>query len=365
MKRLFVLLAILVLRSLALGQVQPNPTGMVYQTPNYNPSTDTLSVTGLIATSPTFSGPLSGTSATFTGNVTIGGQIIGTGPWQASGPVPGVTLTPAINTSQLAFDANGLLVASENDGSVLSVAKFSTATAPLSKGVVGTDSNGHLTDASANYQTAAAAQAAYSGIGSTANRVVTGLNANAAPTTATVTSAYVDTSICSNAACSQNTTGTSANVSGTPLLPNGTTAATQTVGDNSQKLATTAYVRAENYSTWSCLLPSGYYSAVLSYCNWTIPTGVTVKGVDLSTNGAPTSCTTTYPVLQLWDGTSGGEIGVYSFTLDNATLYYVQVTGSAAVTSGHVMRVRVVTPSSGCTGNAYQASVTVTYQMTN
>jgi hypothetical protein len=40
----------------------------------------------------------------------------------------------------------------------------------------------------------------------------------------------------------QSTTGTAANLSGTPALPNGTTAATQTTGDNSTKLATTAYV---------------------------------------------------------------------------------------------------------------------------
>ena len=39
----------------------------------------------------------------------------------------------------------------------------------------------------------------------------------------------------------QNTTGTAANLSGTPALPNGTTATTQTAGDNSTKLATTAY----------------------------------------------------------------------------------------------------------------------------
>jgi hypothetical protein len=42
----------------------------------------------------------------------------------------------------------------------------------------------------------------------------------------------------------QNTTGTAANLSGTPALPNGTTAATQTAGDNTTKLATTAYVDA-------------------------------------------------------------------------------------------------------------------------
>lgn len=42
----------------------------------------------------------------------------------------------------------------------------------------------------------------------------------------------------------QNTTGTAANLSGTPALPNGTTATTQTVGDNTTKLATDAFVLA-------------------------------------------------------------------------------------------------------------------------
>ena len=39
-----------------------------------------------------------------------------------------------------------------------------------------------------------------------------------------------------------NITGTAANVSGTPALPNGTTTTTQSAADNSTKLATTAYV---------------------------------------------------------------------------------------------------------------------------
>ena len=39
----------------------------------------------------------------------------------------------------------------------------------------------------------------------------------------------------------QNTSGTAANLSGTPALPNGTTATTQSQADNSTKLATTAY----------------------------------------------------------------------------------------------------------------------------
>ena len=41
-----------------------------------------------------------------------------------------------------------------------------------------------------------------------------------------------------------NTSGTAANVSGTPALPNGTTATTQTVADNTTKIATDAFVLA-------------------------------------------------------------------------------------------------------------------------
>ena len=49
---------------------------------------------------------------------------------------------------------------------------------------------------------------------------------------------------CTFPTINQNTTGTAANLSGTPALPNGTTATTQTAGDNSTKIATTAFVSA-------------------------------------------------------------------------------------------------------------------------
>lgn len=58
----------------------------------------------------------------------------------------------------------------------------------------------------------------------------------------------------------QNTSGTAANLSGTPALPNGTTATTQTVGDNTTKLATTAFVLANagGAPAWSSITaPSG------------------------------------------------------------------------------------------------------------
>ena len=47
---------------------------------------------------------------------------------------------------------------------------------------------------------------------------------------------------CTFPTLNQNTSGTAANLSGTPALPNGTTATTQTAKDASTKLATTAYV---------------------------------------------------------------------------------------------------------------------------
>ena len=127
-----------------------------------SPSLSSATLTGTT----TVSGPLSGTSANFSGNVTVGGQIIGTGPWSVSGPVPGLGLTPLAGTSQAAFDTNGLLTVSENGGAAVQVAKVNS-----------------------------------------------------------------------------NITGTAANLSGTPALPNGTTATTQSADDNSSKLATTAYVQ--------------------------------------------------------------------------------------------------------------------------
>jgi hypothetical protein len=73
----------------------------------------------------------------------------------------------------------------------------------------------------------------------------------------TVTSTYVDSSVCSTAACGQNTTGTAANLSGTPALPNGTTATTQTSGDNTTKIATDAFVIANAGSATNTTQLSG------------------------------------------------------------------------------------------------------------
>jgi hypothetical protein len=106
----------------------------------------------------------------------------------------------------------------------------------------------NMTNFPSSLETVSAAQSAFSGAGACSSKVVTAANANAAPTCTTVTSAYVDTSVCSTAACSQNTTGTAAALGVASALPNGTTATTQANSDSSTKVATTAYVQNQAYA---------------------------------------------------------------------------------------------------------------------
>lgn len=159
-----------------------------------------------------------------------------------------------------------------------------------------------------------------------------------------------------------NSTGTAANLSGAAALPNGTTATTPGVGDNSTKLATTAYVKSESYFNWTC--PVAGSTSASQNCNWTLPAGLTITGFDFAANTAPAGCTT-YPVVQVWDGTAAAEVGSYSITLSSGTNFYTQVTGSANVASGHLLRIKVTTAASGCSTNAGGMVATVTYQMQN
>lgn len=71
-----------------------------------------------------------------------------------------------------------------------------------------------------------------------------------------------------------DTATTAANLSGTPALPNGTTATTQTSGDNSTKLATTSYV---DNSDWKTSENATYVSADGSTGVFNITSDVTSK----------------------------------------------------------------------------------------
>jgi hypothetical protein len=100
----------------------------------------------------------------------------------------------------------------------------------------------------------------------------------------------------------QNTTGTAANLSGTPALPTGTTATTPSAGDNSTKLATTAYIDG--------LVSSGTYTPTITgTANITstspnsasyIKVGNIVHvridcGIIFTTNSTATTLTVSYP----------------------------------------------------------------------
>ena len=78
------------------------------------------------------------------------------------------------------------------------------------------------------------------------NPTVVHVNGGAVPLSATVLGSNGSGQPVDNSAATlgNNTTGTAANLSGTPALPNGTTATTQTTADNTTKLATDAFVVA-------------------------------------------------------------------------------------------------------------------------
>ena len=100
-------------------------------------------------------------------------------------------------------------------------------------------------------QDSGTALSSLSGIGFCSSKVVTALNGGAGPTCSTITSAYVDATVCSDASCTQNTSGTASNLSGTPPLPNGATAVTQSAYSGDTKLATDNYVDGQTKPVFS------------------------------------------------------------------------------------------------------------------
>ena len=123
------------------------------------------------------------------------------------------------------------------------------------------------------------------------------------------------------------------------------------------------------YLTWSCPIAGGSLipsTGTSQYCNWTLPAGITVVAYDLAVSILPAGCST-YPVVQVWDGTAGTEVGSYSLTLSSSNSFLTQVTGSSAVAATHQLRMKVTTAPVGCnSSNTVTGSnviATVTYQM--
>ncbi|MGB7984875.1 MAG: hypothetical protein WCF54_06925 [Terracidiphilus sp.] len=125
--------------------------------------------------------------------------------------------------------------------------------------------------------------------------------------------ALVSGDIPNNAA---NTTGTAANLSGTPALPNGTTATTQAAGDNSTKLATTAFVKLQtNTPLWLQYLGTGANGSY-EYSS----TG--------SCTSSPTHCFTSCTSSAPCSVTSLGDIATSAFMVDSGAYVYSNVTSS-------------------------------------
>ncbi|HXJ90785.1 MAG TPA: hypothetical protein VMS18_28505 [Candidatus Binatia bacterium] len=177
---------------------------------------------GISASGGTFSGGVSGSTGTFSGNLSVGGQLIVTGPWLVNSPIPTAGMgAGTTGTSSLGISNDGNFYISANAGTpsqVQTAASVATALAgyvPTTTTVNGHPLSGNVTVSAAEI---------------TAGTLP---HAQLPP--------LVSGDIPNNAA---NTTGSAASLSAVSALPNGTTASTQTVHDNSTKVATTAYVDA-------------------------------------------------------------------------------------------------------------------------
>ena len=160
---------------------------------------------------------------------------------------------------------------------------------------------------------------------------------------------------------------TAANLSGTPALPNGTTATTQTVGDSTTKLATDAFVMARPVMGTPQATTSGTAVSFTGLPSW-------IKKITMMFNGVSTN-STSFMLVQL--GTSGGFVTTgYSGTasaLSNTNITGSSITtgfgintsypGAASVQTGsltfHLMdATNNIWTCSGCTATAIDMSIT-------
>ena len=192
------------------------------------------------------SGGVSTTSGTFSGNVTVGGQLIVSGPWLIDSPIPSSAMAAAAGgTSSLGISNDGNFYISANAGTP---SKVLTAATDAVGSVFGR--SGTITAQTGDYTvsqvTGAAPTASPTFTGTvtepvpawpsqTANQVLAAPNGSAgAPGFRAIVAADIPT-------LNQNTSGSAASLSAASALPSGTTATTQTAGDSSTKVATTGF----------------------------------------------------------------------------------------------------------------------------
>jgi hypothetical protein len=165
-----------------------------------------------------------------------------------------------------------------------------------------------------------------------------------------------------------NTTGTAGNLSGTPALPNGTTATTQTALDNSTKLGTTAYtdsaVGVETTRATTAeglLLPKAGGTMTGAFIN---STAGAASAPSVKITGAPYTGgtgTTTTPLFYLNYGTApnsfstaGTEFGINAPSGFTGNLLDFYVNGGASIANLNYTGTWQVTAIQGLGGGALQ-----------
>jgi fibronectin-binding autotransporter adhesin len=145
----------------------------------------------------------------------------------------------------------------------------------------------------------------------------------------------------------QNTTGTAANLSGTPTLPNGTAATTQTPGNNTTSLATTAFVTTAISGAGGGNVSNSGTPTSGQFAIWTGAT--TLQGVTGTGTGTPVlsnSPTLVTPAL-------GTPSAINLANATGAPTWNQNTTGTSANVTG------VVAIANGGTGAATEAANTV------
>jgi hypothetical protein len=147
------------------------------------------------------------------------------------------------------------------------------------------------------------------GNAATANALVTTVDCISGQATTGINTSGVAQGCTAYALPNANTTGTAANLSGTPALPNGTTATTQTTGDNTAKVATDAFVLA-NAGTSTRTWPATFAGLVQA--------GVAGFSANLPATNAPTptnsGATDPLPVLDFPQGSSANYAWWWPFS---------------------------------------------------
>ncbi len=159
-----------------------------------------------------------------------------TGAFTQSQPVyTDISGTPTLAATKTAIASNWL-------NSYDSVTGLFTATQPTFTDISGTAATGQIPNLPASKITSGQIALAQGGTGVDLSAAGGATFVLAQDVSHVISArALVSADVPNNAA---NTSGTAANLSGTPALPNGTTATTQSPGDNTTKLATTAFVTA-------------------------------------------------------------------------------------------------------------------------